>query len=131
MKIFLATLLLSTFAFAAEKTVEPGNYKAVDVETKTIEAFLVLREDKTINFKVNTPDFTMPEPGCEGTYVIEANAFLADLTCPLDFLPHTQVQIDITDVTPENVSSEAGVDVEVVIDALGADAYKFNLHKVN
>lgn len=130
MKIFLASLLLSTVAFAAPKVVEPGTYSAVDVETKTIIASLEIRADHTLNFKVAAPDFTMPEPGCEGKWSVEENTFASDLTCPLDFLSQVSVQIDITNITPETVRSPAGVNVEVVIDALGSDAFLFNLKKV-
>lgn len=133
MKFFLASLVLSvlsTAAFAAPKVVETGSYSAVDVETKTILASLEIRPDNTLNFKVKTPDFAMPEPGCEGTWTVEENMFLSDLQCPLDFLSQVSVQIDIKDVTPENVRSAAGVNVEVVIDALGSDSFLFNLKKV-
>lgn len=131
MKIFLASLLLSTVAFAAPKVVEPGSYTATDVETKTIVASLEVRADKTLNFTVAAPDFSMPAPGCEGTWRVEENMFLSDLKCPLDFLSEVAVQIDITNVTPENVRSVEGVNVEVVIDALGSDSFEFNLRKVN
>ena len=130
MKLFLASLLLSTVAFAAPKVVEPGTYSAVDVETKTIVATLEIRADNTLNFKVSAPDFTMPEPGCEGKWAVQENTFASDLACPLDFLSQVSVQIDITNVTPEAVRSAEGVNVEVVIDALGADAFLFNLKKV-
>lgn len=129
MKLFLATLLLSTAAFASQ-VVEPGIYSAVDIETKTIVASLDIRADNTVNFKVKTPDFTMPEPGCEGTWSVEGNTLSSDLQCPLDFLSQVSVQIDITNVTPEAVRSAEGVNVAVVIDALGADAFEFNLKKV-
>lgn len=131
MKLFLASLLLSVAAYSAPKVVEVGTYKAVDTETQSIIATLVIRADKTLNFKVTTPDFTMPEPGCEGTYTVEENNFISDLNCPLDFLSEVQVQIDITNVTPESVRSAQGVNVQVVIDALGEDPFEFNLHKIN
>jgi hypothetical protein len=130
MKLFLASLLLSVSAFAANKVVETGSYTAVDTETKTIIASLEVRDNKTLNFKVKTPDFTMPEPGCEGTYDVQENMFISDLKCPLDFLSQVHVEIDITNVTPDNVRSPAGVDVDVTIDALGTDSFKFNLKKV-
>ncbi len=131
MKFAFITLFISSFAFANGKAVEAGTYQAIDVETKKITATLVIRADKTMNFKVISPDFTMPEPGCEGNYSTEENNFVADLKCPLDFLSQVQVQIDITKVTAEGVRSAQGVDVEVMIDALGADAFLFNLHKIN
>jgi hypothetical protein len=131
MKLAIITLFLSFAAFAAPKTIETGLYKAVDVETGDINATLLIREDKTLNFTVKTSDFTMPDPGCEGKYLIEENLFLSDLNCPLDSLSQISVSIDITDVTPESVRSEKGVNVDVKIDALGEDAFKFVLHKVD
>ena len=110
--VLIISLLISSFAFAAGKAVEAGTYSAIDVETKKINATLIIRADNTMNFMVVSPDFTMPAPGCEGAYKTEENNFVADLKCPIDFLKEVQVQIDITKVTPENVRSEAGVDVE-------------------
>ena len=128
--VLIISLLISSFAFAAGKAVEAGTYSAIDVETKKINATLIIRADNTMNFMVVSPDFTMPAPGCEGSYTTEENNFVADLKCPIDFLNEIQVQIDITKVTSENVRSEAGVDVEVILDALGPDAFLFNLHKI-
>lgn len=136
MRLVVFCLLMTSLAFAeaapiANKEVESGSYTAVDLETGTIKSALLLRADHTVNFKVETPDFTMPEPGCEGKYVVQGNLLTADMTCPMDFLSEVQVRIDITNVTPEAVRSAAGVNVDVVIDALGEDPYKFNLKKVN
>ena len=84
-KILLACLSLSLLSFSANaapvakpikiKNVEVGSYTGVDVETGDVHAQLVIRADKTLNFKVQTPDFEMPEPGCEGTYDIQGNNF--------------------------------------------------------
>ncbi len=136
MRLFIFGLLMTSLAFADQsevignKTVETGFYTAVDVETGTIQSSLLLRADNTVNFKVSTPDFTMPEPGCEGTYKVVENLLTADMTCPIDFLSEVQVRIDITNVTPESVRSEQGVNVDVIIDALGEDPYQFNLKKI-
>ena len=69
----ITTLFISSLAFGAGKAVEAGTYKAIDVETKKIDVTLVIRADHTMNFTVVSPDFTMPEPGCEGTYTTEEN----------------------------------------------------------
>lgn len=136
MRLIVFCLLVTSLAFAeaspiVNKEVEAGSYTAVDLETGTIKSALLLRPDHTVNFKVETPDFTMPEPGCEGQYVVQGNLLTADMTCPMDFLSEVQVRIDITNVTPEAVRSAEGVNVDVVIDALGEDPYEFNLKKVN
>ncbi len=130
MKLLLASILLSSFAYAAPMAVDPGTYTAIDTETKTIIATLEVRENKTLNFKVKTPDFTMPEPGCEGPWTVEENNFISDLKCPLDFLSQVHVSIDITKATPTAVRAPEGVNVQVVIDAVGPDAFEFNLKKV-
>lgn len=126
--LFSILTLTSSFSFAA--AIESGIYTAVDVETKTITATLNVRADHTANLKMKTPDFVMAEPGCEGIYNIENNLLKADMKCPVEGLENTKVVIDITDVTPQSVRTENGVAVNVIIDALGSEAYKFNLKKL-
>ena len=126
-KIFLSVLFISQLGLA--KDIELGSYTAVDVETGTVVSTILLRADKTVNYTVSTPDFAMPEPGCEGTYTVVENKLTAELTCPLSFLPNVRVEIDITDVTPETVRSESGVVVPVVIDAFGTEPTPFILKK--
>ena len=131
MKSLLLSLVLlaSTSAFSA--TAELGKYRAVDKDTKSIVASFELRANGTVNFKVKTPDFTMPEPGCEGTWKVQGNNFLADLKCPTDMLPEASVKIDITNVTKDNLRSESGVEVGVTIDALGEEPNTFILKKAD
>lgn len=131
MKSLLVTLalLVSTSAFAA--TVELGKYSAVDKDTKTIVATFELRANGTVNFSVKTPDFTMPAPGCEGTYKVEGTNFKADLKCPTDLLPQASVNINIANVTPAGLRSANGVEVAVVIDALGEEPNMFLLKKAD
>lgn len=128
--LILAISLFSTLSFAADKAVEAGLYSAVDQDTQTIVCALQINADKTVVFHITSPDFTMPEPGCKGTYTVVENTLTADMKCPLAELSEVQVAIDITPVTPETVRSPNGVVVDVVIDALGTDAYKFILKKV-
>lgn len=129
MKSLLIALLFASVS-ASAVTVEPGFYTATDVESGEIQATMDIREDKNLTFNVTTPSFTMPEPGCNGTYDVQDNLFLSDLKCPLAFLSEVSVQIDISTVTPESVRSEEGAIVKVVIDALGSDATEFRLKKV-
>lgn len=128
--LLLAISLFSSLSFAADKVVEPGFYSAVDVDTQTIVSSLQIGADKSVIFNVSTPDFEMPAPGCKGLYQVHENTFTADMKCPLDGLSEVQVSIDITAVTPESVRNPNGVIVDVIIDALGPDAYKFILKKV-
>lgn len=129
MKSLLMSVLLFVSAQVNAAQVELGNYRAIDSETKTIISTFVLRADGTVNFHVTTPDFTMPEPGCDGTYKVVGNEFSADMTCPTDLLPEVGVIIDITNVTPESLRTENGVEVDVVINALGDEPIKFLLKK--
>lgn len=126
-KLLFVCLSLSLSVFAANKNVEIGLYNAVDVESGTVNAKLLIRADGTLNFKVQTPDFQMPDPGCEGTYAILDEAFSSNLTCPLDIMPAVSVKIDITTVNPQSVRSADGALVPVVIDALGTEPTMFRL----
>lgn len=140
MKSILAAILLVSSVSFADEYVEAGTYTADDVETNTIHSTLLFQENsKTVVFTMTTPDFTMPEPGCTGLYNIEHKTtaagenrkiIVADMTCPLDFLTEAHVEIDITDATPEAVRQPNGVVVDVVIDAVGPDAFQFRLKKV-
>lgn len=131
-KLLIGLCLLATTAFAAEnKIVETGLYKAVDVDTKTVDCTLLIRPDQTVNFKVKTEDFSMPEPGCEGKYQVVGALLVADMTCPMEGLETLNVKIDITNVTPETVRSENGAAVKVQLDAFGPDAYDFSLKKID
>lgn len=126
-KIFLCILFICQLGLA--KDVELGAYTAIDVETSTVVSTILLRADKTVNYTVSTPDFAMPEPGCEGTYTVIENKLTAELACPLSFLPNVRVEIDITEVNPESVRSESGVVVPVIIDAFGTEPTPFILKK--
>ena len=125
--LFSILTLISSISFAE---IEPGIYSAIDVDTKQITATLKVRPDHTANLKMNAPDFVMPEPGCEGTYTAENNLLLANMKCPIDGLENVKVKIDITHVTPQSVRAANGVIVDVTIDALGNEAYKFVLKKL-
>ena len=125
--LFSIITLVSSIGFAA---VEPGIYSAVDVDTKQITATLKVRADNTANLKMTAPDFKMPEPGCEGAYIIQNNLLLADMKCPVEGLEKVKVKIDITNVNPQSVRAANGVVVDVNIDALGNESYKFVLKKL-
>jgi hypothetical protein len=127
LSIVFLSLLAPVDSAKANTAVEPGLYTAVDVDSETVIAKLVLRADGTLNFKVSAPDFEMPEPGCEGTYSVSGVQFNSHLTCPISILPEVGVQIDITNVNSQSIRSADGVVVPVVIDAFGTDATMFRL----
>lgn len=131
MKLMFASILfVGQMAFAATH-LTPGTYQATDVDSGTIIATILVRADQTLNFTVKTPDFTMPEPGCEGKYTINAEHMLsADLVCPIDFLPNVHVDIDLKDVNEENIQTTPGVAVGVVLDIVGPEPIAFYLQKL-
>ena len=129
MKSLVLSLLLVVATQVQAGTVELGKYKAVDADSKTIQASFELRANGTLNFSVKTPDFTMPAPGCEGTYTVAGNDFSASLKCPTPLLPTASVKIDITNVNAQSLRSPGGAEVMVAIDALGGDKVKFFLKK--
>ena len=131
--LLLGGLITSLFSFAAvaapkaNKTIEPGLYQAVDIDSGTIKAQLKMNADFTVQFKVQAPDFEMPEPGCSGTYSIEGNTLSAHMECPLVILPEANVQINISSVTPQSVRSEQGAIVPVMIEGLTEEPANFSL----
>lgn len=131
MKFAIAALVfVGQMAFAATN-IQPGTYEATDVDSGTILATILVRPDQTLNFTVKTPDFTMPEPGCEGKYTINAEQLLsADLVCPIDFLPNVHVDIDLTNVNDQNIATEPGAQVGVVLDIVGPEPIAFYLRKI-
>lgn len=132
-KLLLGGLITSLLSFAAiaapkaNKTIEPGLYHAVDIDSGTIKAQLQMNADSTVQFKVQAPDFEMPEPGCSGTYTVTGTTLSAVMTCPLTILPEASVKIDISTVTPQSVRSEQGAIVPVMIDGLTDEPANFSL----
>lgn len=126
---YLVLTLSISIQTNAAGTVELGKYSAVDADTKTTQVSFVLHANGTVNFDIKTPDFSMPAPGCVGKYAVDGNEFSANLKCPTFLLPQASVKIDITNITPEGLRSENGVEVDVVVDALGDEPVKFLLKK--
>ena len=128
--LFAILTLVGSLSFAADKVIEVGTYTAVDVESSTITATLVMRADKTLNLIIAAPDFEMPKEGCEGTYAVKENLMSANLVCPIEGFEKMDVTIDITPVTPESVRSATGAIVDVVFGAFGEEPSKFALKKI-
>ena len=128
--LFAILTLVSSLSFSADKVVEPGTYTAVDVDSSTITATLIMRANKTVNLVIAAPDFEMPAEGCEGTYEVTANLMAAHMVCPIEGFEEMDVTIDITPVTPESVRSLEGVVVDVIFGAFGEEPAKFVLRKI-
>lgn len=130
----MKSLLMSLVILASAQVfaqVEMGKYAATDAETKNILANFELKPDGSLTFSVKTKDGTLPQTNCTGKYTVKAKEFAADLTCQSVILPKASVKIDVTNVTPTGLRSPQGVEVDVKIDALGADANKFLLKKAD
>lgn len=130
MKSLLLTLVLALSTQVNAAQVELGKYRAIDTDTKSIRADLVLRADATTSITINTPDLPKPIP-CEGKYTVIGNELSADVKCKSELLAQANVKIDVTNVNPQSVRSERGADVKVIIDALGDDAIRFMLKKAD
>jgi len=130
-KLWMSSLL-ATFAFAQAQagSIETGIYHARDLEGGEIQAEIKLNEDKTVLFRLATPDFVMPAPGCTGTYEVQGHDLAATLSCPNEGIDSLNVILDITNVTPESVRSEEGARVDVIIDLLGSEPMPFKVKKV-
>jgi hypothetical protein len=129
MKSLLLTLIVafSTQAFAA---VELGKYIAKDKEEGTTVAKFELRADKSVTFSVSNP--SLPTPiSCTGKWEATDKSFSAALNCDSELLPEAAVTIDISNVTAAGLRSASGVQVGVVIDALGEEAQQFMLKKAD
>lgn len=131
MKALVLSLLLVGAVQAKAATVELGKYSAVDAETKTIVASFELKAGGSLTFSVKTTDGSVPQTNCTGNYSVAGNQFAADLKCQSQLLPTASVKIDISNITPQNIRSANGAEVNVVIDALGTDPTKFLLKKAD
>lgn len=131
MKKLLFTILFSSLtALAANKEVEPGYYEAIDKDKGETKVQMNVNEDGTAQVAIMTKSMFKPDVECEGTWSVQENLFMAALECDSFLLPYADVGIDITNVTPESVRAENGVEVGVQMDILGPDPRLFILKKV-
>jgi hypothetical protein len=131
MKKLLLTILFSSLtAMAANKEVEPGYYEAIDKDKGTTKVQMNINEDGTAQVALLTKSVFKPDVSCEGTWTVQENSFMAALECDSFLLPFIEVAIDITNVTPESVRAEYGVEVGVQLDILGPDPRIFLLKKI-
>ncbi len=120
-------MFASTQVFAGN--VELGKYKALDKDTKSIEANFELKEDKSVILSIRSEDVSVT---CKGYYNVAGNSFTSTVKCDHPLLPDaTSVVIDVTNVTPAGLRSPTGVEVAVVIDVLGDEPVLFMLKKAD
>ena len=124
--ILLFYSLISTQLFAA--TVELGKYLAIPKDLPTVSATIELLADNKATVFIDSEGTIV---NCTGTFTVIDNKLNAHADCDHPDAPKINVIIDITNVTPEGLRSEAGVEVPVIFDLLGDDTYLFTLKKVD
>lgn len=124
--VLLVLTLLSAQVFAA--TVELGKYLAVPKEFPTVSARLELFADNSATVYIDAEGTII---NCTGNFVVEENALNAHANCDHSAAPEINVSIDVTNVTPDGLRSEAGVEVPVKFDLLGDEAVQFILRKAD
>ena len=128
MKILISLMatFISTQLLAA--TVEMGKYTAYPVDYPTAIATIDLRPDATADVSIDIDGLVV---NCTGTFVVEENVMKAHVFCDHPQAPEVNTSINFTNVTPENVRSEEGVDVPATFDLLGDEEVLFNLKKAD
>ena len=129
-KILFAILFSSLTAFAQNKEVEPGFYEAIDADKGDINVQMQVNADQTAFVSIVNKSPFKPDIDCEGTWSVDGNMFLGALDCDHFLVPYIEVNIDITNVTPESVRSENGAAVTVQLDIMGPEPRLFILRKV-
>ena len=124
--LFLVSTLISAQLFAA--TVELGKYTAVAKEFPEAKANLELMDGGLATLSVDAEGTPV---NCNGTYNVIDNTFRSHVYCDNEQVPEVNVIIDITNVTADGLRSEAGVEVPVIFDLMGEDAFIFILKKVD
>lgn len=124
--VLIASTLISSQVFAG--TVELGKYLAVPKDFPTVLADLELLEGNQATVKIDAEGTII---NCTGTYNAVENELNAHANCDHPSAPEINVSIDITNVTPEGLRSEEGVEVPVKFDLLGEDPVLFILKKVD
>lgn len=125
--LVLNLLPMSLHAQQTQLKMEVGQYIGTDVESGTLNADLTLKADGSLIFKLKSPDFEVPEPGCTGQYIEQGEFLMSDVVCPLDFLPTAKVKMDITNVSHDSVRTADGAIVPVYVDALGDEPIAFKM----
>ena len=122
--ISLITMFVSTQLFAAN--VEMGKYTAFPKDYPTAVASIELIPE---NKALATIDIDGLIVTCEGTFKIEENIMSAHVFCDHELAPEVNLGIDFTNVTPEGLRSEEGVEVPATFDLLGDEEVVFVLKK--
>lgn len=124
--VLLVSMLISSQLFAA--TVELGKYLAVPKDFPTVLSVLELFADNTATVRIDADGMII---NCTGVFAVAGNKLSADANCDHPDAPEISVIIDITNVTPEGLRSEAGVEVPVEFDLLADESVLFILRKLD
>lgn len=122
----IIVMFFSTQVYAT--TVELGKYLAVPKDYPTASALIDLKADESA---VVVIDIDGTIVNCTGTYSTLENILNSHVYCDHPQVPEVVVTIDMTDVTPENLRSESGVEVPAKFDLLGEDWFIFILKKAD
>lgn len=125
--LLLVSLFFSSQLFAAT-TVEMGKYLAVPKDFPTVLAVLELFPDNHATVNIDADGTKI---NCVGIFSQIENELNADAQCDHPDAPEIKVKIDITNVTPDGLRSEAGVEVPVKFDLLGDESVQFILRKLD
>ncbi|MBY0554883.1 hypothetical protein K2P97_10170 [bacterium] len=124
--VLLMSMLISAQVFAATP-VELGKYLAVPKDFPTVLSVLELFADKTATVHIDADGIII---NCTGIFAQAGNELTADAQCDHPDASEISVIIDISNVTPEGLRSEAGVEVPVKFNLLGDESVPFILKKL-
>ena len=119
-------ILASTQLFAAN--VELGKYTAYPKDFPEAVALIALNADLTATLEVELDGLVVR---CAGTYNVEGDTMAAHVFCDHEQVPEVNVRIDYSNVTPEGLRSEEGVEVSAQFDLLGDETVLFVLKKAD
>lgn len=122
----LVVMFVSTQVFAA--TVELGKYTAFPKDYPTAIASIELKADASTLVSIDIDGTVV---NCEGIYNVQENIMAAHVFCDHPQAPEVNVAIDFTNVTPEGLRSEEGVEVPAKFDLLGDEEVQFILKKAD
>ncbi|MEQ1723314.1 MAG: hypothetical protein ABL930_09055 [Pseudobdellovibrio sp.] len=125
--VLLISMLISSQLFAATQ-VELGKYLAVPKDFPTVLATLELFADNHATVYIDADGIII---NCTGVFNQVENQLAANANCDHPDAPEINVIIDVTNVTPDELRSEAGVEVPVKFDLLGEDSVPFILRKLD
>ena len=122
----LFILFASTQLFAAN--IELGKYVAVPKDYQAASALLDFKTDGTATATITAENLLV---NCAGSFAVDGNTLSSHVNCDHPQVPEVNMSVDMSNVTPENVRSEEGVEVPAKFDLMGDDPILFILKKAD